>query len=135
MTASFPPEYFTARFRTPLLDGWPERFVVVTAYATTGRIWTPERNAAADRALGEELARRGGFLRRAEGYSPHTGHAEPGYAVDLDAPSGCALGLRYLQDAIYVVVGDALAVMKCADPRLVAPVGSFRARLDLVVDS
>jgi len=131
MADSMPAEYFAVRFRVPEEPGpWPAAFGVVTAYATTGESWPRERNEAADRALAAELSVRSGFHRRIVGYSPTTGHAEPGFAVDLSCDEICDLGRRYLQDAVYFVRGDALFVSYADARRALVPVGSFRARLD-----
>lgn len=107
----------------------PEEFAIITAYATTGEVWTAEENEAADKALAEDLARSGKWHERITGYSPTTGHAEPGWAVEMALSDSCDLGLRYLQDAIYFVSGDELWVSLCAEPRERAFVGGFRERL------
>ena len=73
-----------------------------------GETWTAEENETADRALADDLARSGKWHQRITGYSPTTGHAEPGWAVEMNLPEACELGLRYLQDAIYYVSGDEL---------------------------
>lgn len=126
-----PVEYFAVRFRAPEEPGpWPAAFGVVTAYATTGESWPPERNEAADRALAADLSARRRVHRRIVGYSPTTGHAEPGFAVGLSFDEVCDLGRRYLQDAVYFVRGDALFVSYADARRALVPVGSFRARLD-----
>lgn len=125
------PAYFETRFRT--LDPeriWPERFVIVSAYATTGTSWSAERNEAADRRLQGVLQARTTWVRRLTGYSPTTGHAEPGWAADLPFEEACDLGRAFLQDAIYVVLGDELLVSRCDERRRPEPVGSFRERLD-----
>jgi Protein of unknown function (DUF3293) len=85
----------------------------VTAYNTTGETWSPERNSAADRDLTAELAAMGVWRRQITGYSPSTGHAEPGWAVELSLNDACDLGLRYKQDAIYYVTRDELWVTFC----------------------
>jgi len=43
---------------------------------------------------------------RITGFSPSTGHAEPGWAVALPLVECRAIGNRYYQDAIYSVEGD-----------------------------
>lgn len=127
-----PPDYFETHFRAEPPDPeWPAAFAVITAYAPTGEKWTIEKNEAANGRLHAELRQTGRWQARVTGYSPTTGHAEPGWAVELPLEDACALGDRYQQDAIYYVRGDALSITYC-DPlreRLV-PVGSFRQRLD-----
>ena len=126
------PAYFETHFTAaddPL--DWPEQFAIITAYATTGEVWTNQQNEAADQALEAELRSTGRWMRRITGYSPHptTQHREPGWAVAMDWQDACDLGARFLQDAIYVVQADALAVTLCDHRRDLLPVGTFRQRL------
>jgi hypothetical protein len=130
MSDSMHPAYFGVQFRAPApAREWPERFAILSGYATTGEVWTPERNEAADRALGVELAERGGWVCRITGFFPETGHAEPGWAAELSLEEGCEWGLRYLQDAIYYVEGELLWVSHCDHRRARVPVGAFRERV------
>jgi len=125
-------DYFYTHFRQNVrISEWPINCAIITAYATTGETWTAEENEAADRALADDLARSGKWHQRITGYSPTTGHAEPGWAVGMNLPETCALGLRYLQDAIYFVSGDELWVSLCAEPRERALVGGFRERIQI----
>lgn len=128
-------EYFETRFRTGTLeDDWPTRFAVVTAFATTGELWTADENVAADAALLDELRAAGIWHRRVTGYSPATGHAEPGWAADLPFEAACDMGRRFRQDAIYWIDGDDLFVSHCDDRRLPVPVGRFRERVTATPD-
>ena len=123
--------YHVTRFRDVAAGvHWPEAFVIITACATTGSTWRPEREAAADEALRLDLMKRGVWHTRITGYHPETGHAEPGWAVALSVADGCALGRAYLQDAIYTVEGDELQVVLCEKPHSVEHVSGFRERLD-----
>lgn len=126
----FHPAYLETRFRQEktILD-WPEEFAIITAFATTGETWTVEQNESADLALEGELQASGQWHLRLTGYSPTTGHAEPGWAVEMPLSDACDLGLRYLQDAIYFVSGDELRVILCDEPREHLLIGSFRERL------
>jgi len=122
--------YFETRFISrDGLDCWPKQFVIITAYATTGETWTDEQNEAADQALETELRGMGCWMRRVTGYSPTTQHCEPGWAVAMEWEEACDLGVKYLQDAIYEVTGDALAVTYCDERRELLAVGSFLERL------
>lgn len=125
------PVYFQTRFRVgfPLPD-LPREFAIITAWATTGEVWTPAHNLAANRHLEAILANRGVWYVPLEGYSPASGHAEPGWAAELAFDDACNLGLQFLQDAIYFVRDDALLVSRC--DRQCAPVyvGRFRERLE-----
>jgi hypothetical protein len=123
--------YFDVRFRpdTPV-TAWPAEFVLVTGYATTGEEWPEERNIAANAQLHAELVAMGRWHVGVTGYSPATGHAEPGFAVEMTAADGEAVGRRYAQDAIYVVRGDALSVRYCADGREEDVEGGWLARVE-----
>ena len=124
------PNYFETHFRTPApLPAWPPAFVIVTAYATTGERWTSAENEAADRKLTYELQKLGIWKARITGYSPTSGHAEPGWAADIPFDAACDLGLRYRQDAIYHVTGDTLSVSFCDGRRRLVAVGPFRERV------
>jgi hypothetical protein len=127
------PEYFQVRFRTPRpIESWPREFVILTAHAPTGTSWTDQENKDADQRLEEALrARLGeeGSIRRITGFSPTTGHAEPGWAAPLPFQEACDLGDRFLQDALYVVRDDRLFVSYCDERRALVPVGLFRERL------
>jgi len=130
---SMHPAYFETHFRqddgSPKIQRWPERFAIITAWATTGEHWSEVENVSADQQLKEELQRRSTWCRRLTGYSPQTGHAEPGWAVELDFDTACDIGHRYRQDAIYYVEGDELYVSYCDQRRSRVPVGPFRTRL------
>jgi hypothetical protein len=126
----FHPSYFETHFRQEKqFSDWPETFAIITAFATTGETWTAEQNKFADEALENDLRMSGQWHQRLTGYSPATGHVETGWAVEMALPDACDLGLRYLQDAIYFVSGDELAVILCAQPRESILIGSFRERL------
>jgi hypothetical protein len=127
---SFHTAYFNTRFRTeqPAV-ALPARFVVVTAYATTGERWTQAENTRADSALAQHLAALGVWHCRITGYDPATGHAEPGWAVEVTREAGLELGRAFRQDAIYWLDGEALWVVSCHGGDG-APVGVFADRLD-----
>lgn len=67
----------------------------------------------ADKELLAELRATGRWLHRLTGYSPGTGHAEPGWAVDLPLATACEIGHRFKQDAIYYVITDLCHVTFC----------------------
>jgi len=125
------PVYFETRFR---LDAqpprWPDAFVIITAYATTGQSWAEDVNVAADRRLAEQIDLRACWRWRVTGYSPTTGHAEPGWAVAMAWEEACDLGRAFHQDAIYAVESDTLFVTCCDSGRQLISVGPFRERLD-----
>lgn len=124
------PEYFETHFDPAGYDGpWPRQFAIITGYATTGEKWTSEANANADLELHAELARRGVWIQRVIGYSPRTGHAEPGWAAELSFSEACDLGYQFRQDALYSIRDDQLFVSRCDSRREEILVGSFRERL------
>lgn len=130
LASKIQPAYLETQFRHEMaISDWPEEFAIITAHATTGETWTAEQNESADRALEDELQGSGKWHQRLTGYSPTTGHAEPGWAVEMALSDACALGLRYLQDAIYFVSGDELRVILCDVPRARLLIGGFRERL------
>ncbi len=130
---SLHPAYFDTRFRvsepTPV---WPDSFVIITAYATTGEQWSDEENARADEALRRRLVELAGWISRVTGYDPATGHSEHGWAVEIDEVTGVGLGREFRQDAIFRVAGDRLTVVSCVG-KGVAAVGGFRERVDSVL--
>lgn len=127
------PAYFDTRFRVESLpETWPEQFVILAAWATTGQQWTRAQNEAADGELAQWLARHRLWHHRITGYSPLTGHAEPSWACLLSLDEACDLGLQFQQDALYFVAGDELYVTHCDARRSLQYVSSFRQRLDPV---
>jgi hypothetical protein len=105
------------------------RFVIITAWPTTGEDWPLAESAAADERLQLRLRTQGRNPIRITGYSPVTGHAEPGWVAELAPDEGLAIGREFRQHAIYAVNGDALQVLCCADGQTAA-VGGFRERVD-----
>jgi len=127
---SLHPAYFNTRFQVAQMPQvWPPDFVIVTAYATTGELWTDAENLRADNALREQIAQMAVWHWPVTGYDPDTGHAEPGWAVALTRADGVRLGAEYRQDAIFCVRGDALEVVSCRTGDADS-VGSFRNRLE-----
>jgi len=110
-------------------SNWPDRFAIVTAWATTGTSRPLPENEAADRALEHEIAMRGLWHQRLTGYSPSTNHAEPGWGVDMSFAEACDLGQNFDQDAIYFVEADLLYLSYCDSRRQLIFVGMFRGRL------
>ncbi|BAW80695.1 hypothetical conserved protein [Candidatus Nitrosoglobus terrae] len=129
---SINPVYFETHFRRLLSwEDWPRAFAIITAYATTGEVWSSAKNEAADRKLAVKLKQQKAWLQRLIGYSPVTGHSEPGWAVALSFDTACNLGQEFYQEAIYYVVGDILHVSFCDHRRTQIPVGCFRSRVHL----
>ena len=108
---------------------WPPCFAIITACATTGEFWSEDENRTADVRLTQQLRASGVWMTRLTGYSPQTGHAEPGWAVALSFEAACDLGQQFRQDAIYFVEGDMLFVSYCDARRARVPVGTFCARV------
>jgi hypothetical protein len=125
----FHPAYSQTRFCIESHPAeWPEDFAIITACATTGEVWTADRNREADEQLRRSLLDRGVWHHRITGASPDGQHAEPGWAASFGPDEAKELGSVFSQDAIYFVGGDALSVLSCVENRY-APLGSFRDRL------
>ncbi len=123
--------YMETRFRMERKHSeWPEEFVILSAYATTGQTWTHEQNRTADRQLEAEMRALGGWLVRIEGYSPSSGHCEPSWATVMPLGRAIEVGKRYKQDAIFHVHDEKLTVVYCDGRRPSQPVASFLSRLD-----
>jgi hypothetical protein len=125
------PIYFDTRFKLGLpLAELPDSFAIITAYATTGEVWTAEDNKTACEALRAELERGGQFIGTITGYSPETNHAEPGFAAAIPFEEACKIGVRYKQDAIYYVSSGTLFVSHCDHRRNLKPITQFSKRID-----
>jgi hypothetical protein len=125
-----PPAYFETHFDAHGFAGpRPDEFVIITAWATTGQQWSQMENKTANEQLDSELQRLNVWRHRVTGFSPSTGHAEPGWAVELAFSDACDLGLKVHQDAIYHVSDDHLTVSYCDDRRRKIPVARFHERL------
>ena len=125
------PIYFDTRFKLGLpLAELPDSFAIITAHATTGALWTPEDNNAANETLRAELEIGGRLLGTITGYSPVTQHAEPGYAAALEFEEACKIGARFKQDAIYFVSSGTLFVSHCDHRRSLKPITRFEKRAD-----
>ncbi len=132
MASDFHPAYFEVRFRTDAsVAVWPQRFAIISAYATTGETWSDERNVEADALLYAELLQRNCKPIRIVGFDPETGHSEPGWAVDLPPEEAQAIGLHFLQDAIFLVEGDVLLMARCVAGNPWVTAGTFRERLSV----
>ncbi len=124
------PTYFQTIFLTPEKAAvWPENFAILTAYATTGEVWSDERNHEADQRLHQQFLALGLSPIRIIGSSPDRGHQEPSWAVKINRFQALTLGREFLQDAIYWVEGNQLSVISCHGHGKPVPVGTFRARL------
>ena len=125
------PAYFEVRFRCTDDDiVWPPSFSNITAYATTGERWSEQKNRSADMRLQRELRAMQIWMHRVSGYSPSSGHTEPGWAVEMPFEMACDTGRCYNQDAIYFIDGDQLFVSFCDERRKQIVVDGFRTRLD-----
>jgi len=125
------PEYFQTQFRTETaFDEWPYSFAIITAYATTGEVWTEEQNQRADERLRKVVIGIDPDARRITGYSPTTGHAEPGWAVSMELAVAKQIGREFLQDAIYFIDNGTIYVAKCDGDDAPIFVDDFLNRLD-----
>lgn len=125
------PEYFETRFKLGLpAEGLPDTFAIITAFQTTGQTWSDKRNQEATDQLQAALVKAGALLGSATGYSPRTGHAEPGFAASISFEQACDLGQHYQQDAIYFVTSGTLFVSHCDHRRALSRVTRFLERVD-----
>lgn len=124
-----PAFYKETHFRADHWADMPDEFAIITAYATTGETWTDKQNTIADRKLKNTLRTKSEWLPRITGYSPSSGHQEPGWAAAVDFESACNIGKHFKQDAIYFVKNDKLYLSYCDARRALVPVGKFTERL------
>ena len=130
LPAGMHPAYAETHFSIPEHDaGCPDSFAILTAYAITGEQWTPAQNEAADAALAQALTAAGHSPRRITGYSPTSGHAEPGWLASMPFDQACELGQRFKQDALYYVHAGTLYVSHCDQRRALVPLSPFAPRL------
>lgn len=124
------PAYFETHFCcSSELTRWPKSFAIITAYATTGEFWTKEENETADQELKYFLREHQYLLGRITGYSPTSGHAEPGWAAAMSWEQACDLGQRFQQDAVYYIIDNDLHVTFCDHRRELVRVAAFRDRI------
>lgn len=127
----FHPAYSQTRFSVQTqLTEWPDQFAIITAWATTGQVWTADRNQEADERLRQTILTSGEWHHRIVGSAPDGQHSEPGWAVATSRSEAKQLGVVFSQDAVYYVSGGDLSVLGCNDDRC-APLGSFIDRLTL----
>jgi hypothetical protein len=140
------PFYFETRFRitkSPSIDSFlstssQKPLAIISAYATTGETWPEEKNLAEDQMLSQSLTELGLQVARIEGYSPTTGHCEPGWIGSMSLAAALELGRSFKQDAIYWIEKGELYVISCdadlADSNSLLFVDFFHARIDFVED-
>jgi hypothetical protein len=104
---------------------------IIAPCATTGEIWPEKRNRAADLELENELRGTGRWVRRLTGYDPETGHAEPGWAVEIGFQEALDLGRRFRQDAIFWISANRVWVAKCASDLKSAEGGPFSDQFEI----
>lgn len=122
--------YFETVFRaSPTPAQWPDQFAVITAFSTTGEVWSDAENLAADSRLEREIIRRNIWMHRLTGSSPDGAHSEPGWAVALPLVEAQALGTTFKQDAVYWIDRDELFVLSCKAGSTPMLIGSFASRL------
>lgn len=126
-----PGFYKETHFSASEWQGAPEEFAIISAYATTGETWSEKENSVADRKLKNTLRDKSDWHMRITGYSPASGHSEPGWAAALDFQKACDIGKHFKQDAIYFVKNNKLYVSYCDARRALVPVGRFSERLHI----
>jgi hypothetical protein len=119
------PIYLETRFKRDLendpkfdkFETFPDQFAIITAYATTGEEWSDMKNSQEDERLKAYLQSRFSCVKRITGYSPSSGHSEPGWLVNCSFDEGCDVGLSFKQDAIYWHESGNLYVSYCGPQR------------------
>ncbi len=116
------------RVASPLLCCY---WATYSSFKKAIRVWyqSSSQNDSADVSLLADLAQRGVWHARVEGFSSETGHAEPGWAAAIAFEQACQLGERFHQDAIYFVRDDILYVSFCDERASLAQVSRFSRRL------
>ena len=129
---TIPPEYLGTRFRVDKQPAaWPSSFVIISAWATTGEVWSEDVNRAADEGLARRLSALGVWHHRTTGYDPNSDHAEPSWAVEQPLDDAVELALEFKQLGVFHIVDGELWVCMCHDPRAAAQrVALFFDRLD-----
>lgn len=130
-----PGFYKETHFAVSEWQAAPEEFAIITAHATTGETWSDKENSVADRKLKNTLGHKSDWLMRITGYSPVSGHREPGWAAELNFQEACDIGRHFKQDAIYFVKKDKLYLSYCDARRALVPVGNFAERLHITQES
>lgn len=126
-----PPFYKETHFSANSWQNAPAEFAIITAYATTGETWTDEENVDANRRLQNTLMKLNVWMTPITGYSPSSGHCEPGWAVAIHHVKACDLGNWFKQDAIYFVSNKKLFVSYCDKRRALVPICRFAERLHI----
>ena len=119
------PIYLETRFKRDLendpdfdmFEILPDQFAIITGYATTGEEWSDIENSQADEQLKTYLQSHFSCVKRITGYSPSSGHSEPGWLVNCSFDEGCDIGLSFKQDAIYWGEDGNLFVSYCGPQR------------------
>lgn len=118
--------YYKTHFRTNLSKtDFPESFAIITAYATTGELWTDEQNKIANSLLQTQLTDQGALIEEIDGYDPETGHCESCFIAAVNWKEACDIGLKFKQDAIYFVESNELFVTYCDDRKQLLKVSDF----------
>lgn len=114
---ALPAAFNKARFQgDPPNDGWPVRFVVITAYNPDARIVTQTGNSAADRSLEKHLQQDGMRIFRVIGGSQDRLHEEPGWGfVPPNDEYVVGLCRQYQQLAYFEVVDGAVLLVNALD--------------------
>ena len=112
----FPAPPLQASGQYPDADG--HVISVITAHNPGGVVIGAEENERAQRALEDELTRRGVPFWPAAGADPDWRHVEPSVAVlGMTEADALALGARYGQEAIFVLTPASRKVIDCATGR------------------
>ena len=126
MNPTLKAAYHTVRFQsTSWRKNPPSTFVIITAFNPKGRNAPLSRNQHADRTLEGYLKQNNLNYARIIGMSPDQRHQEPGWGIEISELEGLKIGLRFQQEAIFVVINQQISLVSCSDPRERADLGSW----------
>ena len=126
MNPTLKAAYQTVRFQSILWrQNPPTTFVIVTAFNPKGRNAPLSRNQHADRTLEGYLKHNHLPYTRITGMSPDQRHQEPGWGIEVSEKEGIKIGVRFQQEAIYVITDQNVILVSCHDPQERSDLGSW----------
>ena len=126
MNPTLKAAYHTVRFSSASwLQNPPSTFVIVTAFNPKGRNAPLSRNQHADQTLLGYLKHHKLSHTRITGMSPDQKHQEPGWGIEVDEEEGLKIGVRFQQEAIFVVINHQVSLVSCSNPQERSTLGEW----------